>query len=129
FRSELIKRIVDSDVRPSVFLDSLDRSKLAEMSRLVGLKSSGNKPELIERLIDFYDDLTFEERETQDEREDWYNNYELLAARAYADLRAKKLINKDLDVEHQFEKATDFLFEVMLNVAIDNSRSITKADG
>jgi hypothetical protein len=58
-----------------------------------------------------------------------YNNFELLAARSYSDLKAKKLISKDLDIEHQFEKATDFLFEVMLRVKIDSSRKITKADG
>ena len=34
------------------------------------------------RLIEFYDDLTFEERVTRDPREEWYANYELLALRA-----------------------------------------------
>jgi hypothetical protein len=128
-KPELIERIVHSDIVPSEFLDSLDRTKLAEMSRLVGLKSSSKKAELIHELIEFYDDLTVEERETQDDREEWYNNYELLASRSYADLRAKKLIGKDLDVEHQFEKATDFLFEVMLGLEIDASRKTTKVDG
>ncbi|MEO2013326.1 MAG: hypothetical protein ABGZ53_03045 [Fuerstiella sp.] len=128
-KQELIDRIAGSDIAPREVLDSLDRSKLADMCRLVGLASSGRKDEVCLRLVQFYDDLSFEERETQDEREEWYNNYELLAARAYADLRAKKLISKDLEVEHQFEKATDFLFEQMLNVGIDNTRKITKADG
>lgn len=99
------------------------------MCRYVGLKTSGRKDEVIARLIDFYDDLTFEERETQDKREEWYNNYELLANRSYADLKAKKLISKDLDIEHQFEQATDFLFEVMLQAKIDRTRKTTKADG
>ena len=128
-KAELIERLVDSDIQPSELLKELDRAKLSDMCRLVGLKSSAKKEELISKLLDFYDDLTFEERETQDEREEWYNNYELLAARAYSDLRAKKLISKDLDIEHQFEKATDFLFEEMLHVSIDNSRKVTKADG
>ena len=83
----------------------------------------------MDRLIAFYDDLTFEERVTQDEREEWYSNYELLANRAYSDLKAKKLITKDLDIEHQFERATDFLFERKLHVPIDKKRKGTKADG
>ena len=128
-KADLIERIVASDIRPSDILDELDRSKLSKMCRLVGLKSSGNKPDLKHRLVDFYDDLTFEERATQDKREEWYNNYELLATRSYSDLKAKKLIAKDLDIEHQFEHATDFLFEVMLNVKIDKRRKVTNADG
>lgn len=128
-KAELVERLINSDVKPSEVLDDLDRAKLSEMCGQVSLKSSGIKADFVQRLIDFYDDLTFEERITQDVREEWYNNYELLAARAYADLRAKKLINKDLDVEHQFEKATDFLFEVRLHVPIDNSRKVCKADG
>ena len=76
-------------------------------------------PELIERLISFYDDLTFEERVSRDEREVWYNNYELLASRAYAELRAKKIITKDLEIEHLFESATTFLFEARLHVACE----------
>lgn len=128
-RPDLLRRIVASDIKPSEVLDELDRSKLSEMCRLVGLKSSGNKKDFIARLIAFYDDLSFEERVTQDEREEWYNNYELLAARSYSDLKAKKLINKDLEIEHQFEKATDFLFETKLKAKIDTSRKTSKADG
>lgn len=128
-KAELIERIAESDIPPRAVLSDLDRSKLSDMCRLVGLKSSGAKNELCDRLIEFYDDLTFEERETQDEREEWYNNYELLATRSYSDLRAKKLISKDLDVEHQFERATDFLFEELLNLDIDTTRKVTKADG
>jgi len=128
-KAELIERLVRSDVGPDEVLDSLDRGKISDMCRVVGLKTSGKKNELSERLIAFYDDLTFEERETQDDREEWYNNFELLANRAYSDLRAKKVISKDLDVEHQFEKATDYLFEVLLNLDIDTDRKVSKVDG
>lgn len=128
-KSELIDRIAESDVHPSQILEIIDRGKLSDMCRSMELRSSGTKPELIERLIEFYDDLSFEERITEDEREEWFNNYELLASRSYADLRAKKVIKKDLDVEHQFEQATDFLLEELLNLKIDRSRKVTKADG
>lgn len=128
-KAELIERIANSHIQPSRVLSCLDRAKLSDMCRLVGLTSSGKKEDLIGRLVQFYDDLTFVPRESADEREEWYNNYELLANRAYADLRAKKLISKDLDIEHQFEQATDFLFDELLNLTIDNTRKVTKADG
>lgn len=128
-KSELIERIAESDVLPSQILEIIDKAKLSDMCRSMELRYSGSKHELIERLIQFYDDLSFEERTTEDEREEWFNNYDLLASRSYADLRAKKVIKKDLDVEHKFEQATDFLFEELLNLKIDNSRKVTKADG
>lgn len=128
-KAELIARLVESNILPSQVLDELDRSKLSEMCRMVGLKSSGSKAELSERLIGFYDDLTFVERSTKDEREVWYNNYELLATRSYSDLKAKKLIGRDLEIEHQFEKATDFLFEMKLHLEIDRRSKVSKADG
>lgn len=128
-KAELVERIVFSDIKPTTVLGELDRAKVSDMCRLVGLKSSGNKPALIERLVQFYDDLTFQVIETEDEREEWYNNYELLATRSYADLKAKKLIGKDLEIEHKFENATDFLFETKLHLTIDTTRKVTKADG
>ena len=128
-KKDLIERIITSSIKPSQVMADLDRQKLADMCSYVGLRASGNKPDLVERLIDFYDDLTFEERVTRDGREDWYNNYELLASRAYAELRAKKLITKDLDIEHQFEEATAFLFGSKLHVPCDRSRKENRADG
>lgn len=128
-KGELIERLVASDIRPSELLGQLDKDRLATMCSSVGLKTSGNKPELIDRLINFYDDLTFVERVTKDDREGWYNNYELLAGRAYAELRAKKLITKDLEIEHMFEGATTFLFEARLQVPCDRSQKENRADG
>lgn len=125
----LIERIVNSDLRPTEVLDVLARPKLADMCRLVGLGSTGTKADLIHRLIDFYDDLSFEERTTKDDREVLYNNYELLAARRYADLKAKKVISRDLDVEHLFEHATQFLFEKKFKATIELTKSGKRADG
>ena len=129
-KAELIDRVVASNIKPSEVLNDLDRQKLSEMCGSVGLRTSGTKAELIERLIDFYDDLTFGVRpDPRDDREVWYDNYELLAARAYAELRAKKLITKDLEIEHRFEDATVFLFETRLRVPCDRSRKDHRADG
>lgn len=128
-KAELIERVVGSGVKPSELLGALDKDKLSAMCGGFGLRTSGAKAELTGRLIDFYDDLTFEARETKDPREALYANYELLAGRAYAELRAKKAITKDLDIEHQFEDATAFLFDVRLRVPCDMTRKEHKADG
>jgi hypothetical protein len=128
-KADLIERVVACGTRPSELLDGLDKEKLAAMLAGFGLRSSGNKAELVARLIDFYDDLTFEQRVTRDGREEWYNNYELLAGRAYAELRAKKVITKDLEIEHYFEDATAFLFDARLKVPCDMSRKDNRADG
>lgn len=128
-KADLIDRVAASGVRPSEVLGELDKDKLSTMCAGFGLRSSGAKAELVARLIDFYDDLTFEEHTTRDSREEWYANYELLARRAYAELRAKKVITKDLDIEHQFEAATAFLFEARLRVPCDMTRKDNRADG
>ena len=128
-KSDLIERFIASDLKPSEILNDLDRDKLSGMCASFGLKAYGTKADLVGRLIDFYDDLTFEERVTKDEREVWYSNYELLASRAYAELRAKKIINKDLEIEHLFEDATGFLFEARLHVVCDRMQKDNRADG
>lgn len=128
-KSDLIERVAQSDILPSEVLDYLDREKLSTICSGFGLKAYAAKADLIASIIDFYDDLTFEERTSKDEREVWYNNYVLLANRLHAELRAKKVINKDLEIEHQFEGATSFLFEHRLHVACDCSRKDNRADG
>src|SRR3954470_3602727 len=128
-KAELIERVVACELRPSELLDALDKDRLSAACGSFGLKSSGAKAELVARLIEFYDDLTFEERVTKDEREAWYADYELLAGRAYAELRAKKVITRDLDIQTLFEDATEFLFEVRLRVPTDRARKENRADG
>lgn len=128
-KAELIERIVVSDVKPSDALGDLDREKLSGMCASFGLKAYAAKSELIERLIAFYDDLTFEERITKDDREVWYSNYELIASRSYAELRAKKIITKDLNIEHFFEAATVFLFQARLSVPCEYRQKDNRADG
>lgn len=128
-KAELIERICHSNIGPNEILGFLDKETLAKMSSTFGLKQSGAKAEVISRLISFYDDLTFEERVTKDEREVYYSNYELLANRSYAELRAKKIITKDLHTEHLFEDATAFLFEVKLLVQMQRANKENRADG
>jgi hypothetical protein len=128
-KAELVERICHSSVGPKEVLGFLDKETLAKMSSTFGLKQSGAKADVIDRLISFYDDLTFEERITKDEREVYYANYELLANRSYAELRAKKIITKDLHTEHLFEDATAFLFELKLLTPIQRANKENRADG
>ncbi|HYH66252.1 MAG TPA: hypothetical protein VD866_16280 [Urbifossiella sp.] len=129
-KPDLIARVVASDLRPTAVLGGLDRERLSAMCGSFGLKSSGAKAELIARIVEFYDDLTFELRPSLgDKREAWYSDYVALASRSYAELRAKKVITKDLDIEHLFEEATAFLFGVKLKATCDPSRAENRADG
>jgi hypothetical protein len=128
-KPDLIERIVTSNIKPSEILDALEKEKLSSMCAFFGLKAYGNKPDLIQTLIEFYDDLTFESRVIKDEREVWYGNYELLACRSYAELRAKKIIAKDLDIERMFEEATEFLFTKRLHVSCERANKENRADG
>jgi hypothetical protein len=89
----------------------LDKEKLSAICASLNLRSSGSKAGLSDRVVTFYDDLTCEERVTKDKRGEWYSNYELMAGRKYAELRAKKVITKDLDIQSIFEQATTYLFD------------------
>jgi hypothetical protein len=103
-KAELIERMVAGEMRPSEVLSCLDKEKLSTMCAGFGLRSCA-KAELVSRLVEFYDDLTFELRPgTKDEREAWYADYDLLAARSYAELRAKKVIARDLEIQSLFEE-------------------------
>ena len=128
-KADLIERIVASNIKPTEVLGELEKDKLSSMCAFFGLKAYGNKPDFIQSLTDFYDDLTFVERTTKDDREVWYNNYELLACRSYAELRAKKIISKDLDIERMFEKATEFLFTARLHVPCERATKDNRSDG
>jgi hypothetical protein len=95
--------------------DGLDKIVLESWCRDLQLQVSGSKSEVISRIIDYYDSLVEIEGDEEDDRAVWFQHYEEFAARDYQFLRQRQLIEKDLDVEHQFEAATDFLFEKYLN--------------
>ncbi len=129
-RSEMADRILASRLTPSQILGTASLSKLQALCREVGLVSYGRKPQVIRRLIDFYDNLTFEPPVVErDERAQWYAAYELLAARKYSQLKAQGLIEKQEHVDTAFEKATDFLFEERLKLPIEKKLPVKSADG
>ena len=92
----------------------LNMSDLQKWCATIGVNVSGTKATLITRILEYYDKLRKIEISNEDEREKWYNVYHELACRDYKFLRDNGIITKDLECEHYFEKATNYLFEVML---------------
>lgn len=94
--------------------DGLDVAMLSTWCGDLGLMVSGNKATLIQRLLEYYDNMRRIEVKTEDERENLVPVYGQLAARDLRFLRANNVIEKDLDCEHLFEDATNYLFEKLL---------------
>jgi len=129
-KDALIERILGSRLTPRGVLGSVGLGRLQALCREVGLVSYGNKRAVVDRLIDFYDNLTFEEQgPKRDERAEWYAAYELLAARRYSELKAQGLIEKQEDVDRAFERATDFLFQERFKANIEKKLPAKSADG
>ena len=107
-------------IRPSNLLggfsprDGLDATVLSKWCGNLNLLVSGTKQQLIARILEYYDKLREIEITSDDEREKYYNVFAELACRNLSFLRENQIITKDLECEHLFEKATNYLFEVML---------------
>lgn len=115
-----LQELCAEHVSPRVLLggltpkDGLEKGELEKWCRELALQVSGTKDELITRVIDHYDNLIERATEIGDEREAWFTHFEEFATRNYGFLRSQQLIERDLEVESKFEKATDFLFETKL---------------
>ena len=116
----LLQEIILKTIKPSNLVggfslrDGLDVVVLQKWCVDLGLNVSGSKNSLITRILDYYDQLREISVSTEDERERYFNVYHELACRDYSALREKSIITKDLECEHYFEKATNYLFEVLL---------------
>ncbi|MGN1207097.1 MAG: hypothetical protein ACI4SP_02250 [Eubacteriales bacterium] len=115
-----IQDVILRTIKPSNLIggfsprDGLDGSVLSKWCADIGLNVSGSKPALISRLLKYYDELREIEQSGEDERAGYYAVYHELANRNLTSLRKSGVISKDLECEHYFEKATNYLFEVML---------------
>ncbi len=115
-----LKQIILKSVQPSNLIggfslrDGLDIKMLSDWCAELGLNVSGNKNSLIERILEHYDSIRKIEIKTEDEREKLIAVYKELAARDLKFLRTNGIIEKDLQCEHLFEDATNYLFEKML---------------
>jgi len=94
--------------------DGLDVSDLYRWCQDLNLPVSGQKNELIKRIICYYDGIQQKVKETEDAREIWFNYFEDFASRNLGFLRQQGAIEKDLDCERQFEQTTNYLFEKLL---------------
>lgn len=111
-------------------LDGLDKNALSEWCSSLDLTSYGSKPELIDRIVNYYDNLKqVVIEDSTDDRQVYYEFFTELAARNYSLLREQGVINKDLDCEHYFEQATNYLFEKKLKVKPLMMAGTEHADG
>lgn len=107
-------------LKPSIVLgglspkDGLSMGDLSKWCEDLKLQTSGLKGEKIARIISFYDNLHEKDDTNGDEREVWYTVFEEFGCRNLQFLRSQQLINKDLEVERNFESATNYLFEKKL---------------
>lgn len=118
-----LQELVINHVKPSNLLggfsprDGLDSSVLAEWCRELSLSSSGQKNELINRIIGYHDELkrmAYTGNHEADEQELLLSHFKELASRDLNELRKQKIIAKDIDCERRFEEATYYVFEKYL---------------
>ncbi|MFX3681371.1 MAG: SAP domain-containing protein [bacterium] len=118
---EELQEVIVDQVSPSILLggvsprDGLDIAVLKKWCADLGIPVSGTKPDIISRIIQFYDQLLEKDESISDPRETWYEHFEKFASRDLVFLRSQQLIDKDLECESRFEDATDFLFEKRLH--------------
>ena len=117
---EALRTLVVNHIAPSTLLggfsprDGLDAAVLYKWCKELSLSLTGQKSDLIQRIIEYYDQL----KETSslagpdgDEREILFSFYEELASRNLEELRKQGIISKDIDCERNFERATYYAFE------------------
>lgn len=96
--------------------DGLDKKTLSEWCSALGLVAYGTKPELINRIIEYHDNIRQIQCNEEDDRELLFHFYEELASRKLGELRQQGVITKDLECEHKFEIATNYIFEKIFRI-------------
>lgn len=94
----------------------LDRTTLSEWCASLGVNSYGTKGEMINRIISYYDEIKQIQCSETDTREVLFHFYNDLATRNLSDLRQQGIISKDLECEHKFEDATNYIFEKIFKI-------------
>lgn len=117
---EEFQDLIVEHVSPSYLLggfsprDGLDAADLSKWCRELALNTSGQKSDLIDRVISYYDGLKATASVAgpgADERALYFEFFEQLARRDLNELRRQGVISKDIDCERSFEKATYYLLE------------------
>ncbi|MBF9018485.1 hypothetical protein [Oceanispirochaeta sp. M2] len=119
---EDLQETIVNHIRPSILLggysprDGLDSSDLSKWCKELSLVSSGQKSELISRIVDYYDQIKDSpiSDNLEDPRVKYYEYFCELASRNLTELRKQNVIKKDLECEHYFEQGTYYIFEQKL---------------
>ncbi len=115
-----LRDIILKSVKPSNLIggfsahDGFNVDQLYDWCVELGLSSSGAKKVLIDRILAYYDSIRRIEVKNEDTREALLAVYGELACRNLKFLRANNIIEKDLQCEHLFEDATNYIFEKLL---------------
>ncbi len=115
-----LREVILKSVQPSNLLggfsarDGMNADQLWDWCVELGIGASGTKDVLITKLLNYYDSLRRIEITEEDRRVTYFSVYEELACRNLKFLRSNNIIEKDLQCEHYFEEATDYIFEKML---------------
>ncbi len=88
----------------------LSNDQLATWCRELNEIMSGTMDDRIRRIVLHFDRSRPQVEQEADERTQWYDFYEELAARDYETLRSHHIVERDLEIESKFEEATEYLF-------------------
>jgi len=126
---DLINKII-ARVLPSDCLCNFTTDELHDWCNDIDQLVSGTKDQRCTRLIEYYNSMQIRNpEEADDKRRIWFDVYESLATRDRKLLRAEGVIDKDLEIEAKFERATDFLFDQIMNHTPLNQPGTNKPDG
>ncbi len=125
----LVEKIIER-IRPTVCMNYFNNDDLHDWCDNIDLPVSGTKEQRISRIIEYYNSMQIRNPdEEEDERRIWFDVFESLACRDRNSLRAEGVIDKDLEIEAKFEKATEYLFEKHMNHTPLNQPGSNKPDG
>jgi len=119
-----LKELLVEHVKPTQLLggfsprDGLDLNSLSDWCKELSLSTSGQKNDLIARIIEYYDQIkaiAFNKDGEADQRELYFTFFEQIAERKYDELRQQQVITKDKECDLGFEAATYYIFEKLLS--------------
>lgn len=131
---ELKQQAIDH-LKPSEVLggfspkDGLSTTDLRKCCGDLGVAVSGSKSELVDRIVEAFDALRQLASTATDERAIFYEYFNDLAHRRSEVLRAQQLVQKDIEIERQFENATSYLFSTRLGHKPLSMLGTAHADG
>jgi hypothetical protein len=130
-KDTIITKLFDLGTNPHQLLNSIEQKEIkAVAGKLDKVRISGTKEELINNVLKYFFYLdTNPIVVNADENESLWNYYEDLAGRDYAKLRQLKIIKKDLEIEHLFEKLTKWAFEKLGGLKLKEFKGNNNPDG